>query len=113
MVRVGRTNPTFRDRLRRTREDWGTFRRGLRAGHKPAFDALFDDAEAHADAAGLQNPREPMHAVLVAMLLAQKRQLCDLRERVEALEAQAATTNGTGAGDTEVDDSTHGGTDAV
>ena len=98
---MGRTNPTFRDRLRRTREDWGTFRRGLRAGHKPAFDALFDDAEAHADAAGLQNPREPMHAVLVAMLLAQKRQVRELTDRVEALEARVdgdGATDGGGEG---------------
>jgi hypothetical protein len=108
VVRVGRTNPTFRDRLRRTREDWGTFRRGLRAGHKPAFDALFDDAEAHADAAGLQNPREPMHAVLVAMLLAQKRQLRDLHDRVEELEAQV--DDGSRAGSSNRAD---GDTDAV
>lgn len=80
---MGRTNPTFRDRLRRCRQDWQPFRRGLRAGHKPAFDALFDDAEAYADAAGYQNAREPMHAVLIAMLLAQKRKLRALEERVE------------------------------
>lgn len=95
MVCVGRTNPTFRDLLRRYRDDWGTFRRGLRAEHQPAFDALFDDAESHADAAGLQNAREPMHPILVAMLLAQKRQVRTLIERVESLEAQLAD----GAGD--------------
>lgn len=84
---MGRTNPTFRDLLRRTREDWQPFRRGLRADHQPAFDALFDDAEAHADAAGYLNAREPMHPILVAMLLAQKRQLRALEERVGELEA--------------------------
>lgn len=85
---MGRTNPTFRDLLRRYREDWGTFRRGLRVEHQPAFDALFDDAESHADAAGLQNAREPMHAILVAMALAQKRQIRTLTERVETLESR-------------------------
>ena len=85
---MGRTNPTFRDLLRRYREDWKTFRRGLRAEHQPAFDALFDDAESHADAAGLQNAREPMHAILIAMVLAQKRQIRTLTDRVETLESR-------------------------
>lgn len=84
---MGRTNPTFRDLLERYRTDWQPFRRGLRAEHKPAFDELFADAEAYADAAGYLNAREPMHPILVAMLLAQKRQLRALDDRVEALEA--------------------------
>lgn len=85
---MGRTNPTFRNLLERTRTDYGAFRRGLRAAHKPAFDALFDDAEAYADAAGHLNAREPMHPILVSMLLAQKRQVRALEERVEDLEAE-------------------------
>lgn len=84
---MGRTNPTFRDLLERYRADYGDFRRGLRAAHEPAFDALFDDAEAYADAAGFQNAREPMHPILLAMLLAQKRQVLALEERVAALES--------------------------
>lgn len=83
---MGRTNPTFRDVLRRTREDWQPFRRGLRAADQPVFDALFDDAEAHADAAGYLNAREPMHPILVAMLLAQRRRLHELETRVAELE---------------------------
>ena len=83
---MGRTNPTFRDLLGQYREDWQPFRRGLRAEHKSAFDALFADAEAHADAAGHLNAREPMHPILVAMLLAQKRQLRALEDRVAELE---------------------------
>jgi hypothetical protein len=83
---MGRTNPTFRDLLRRTREDWQPFRRGLRAEHQPVFDALFDDAERHAEAAGYLNAREPMHPILVAMLLAQKREIRELEERIAELE---------------------------
>lgn len=94
---MGRTNPTFRDRLRRTREDWQAYRRALRARHKPAFDALFADAESYADAAGHQNAREPMHPILVSMLLAQKRELRDLRDRVERLEAQVDAADDGGA----------------
>jgi len=101
---VGRTNPTFRDLLRRYREDWGTFRRGLRAEHQPAFDALFDDAESHADAAGLQNAREPMHSILVAMLLVQKRQVRALNERVESLEERLADASGADVDERDRDD---------
>lgn len=85
---MGRTNPTFRDLLRSHREDWQSYRRGLRASHKPAFDALFEDAVTHADAAGLQNAREPMFPILVSMLLAQKRQIRSLEDRVADLEAR-------------------------
>ncbi len=84
---MGRTNPTFRNLLEQYRTDWQPFRRGLRTGDKPIFDALFADAESYADAAGYLNAREPMHPILVAMLLAQKRQLLALEDRVEALEA--------------------------
>ncbi|MHB9285865.1 hypothetical protein ACKVMT_02355 [Halobacteriales archaeon Cl-PHB] len=91
---VGRTNPTFRDLLRKHREDWQSYRRGLRATHKPAFDALFEDAATHADAAGLQNAREPMFPILVSMLLAQKRQIRTLEDRVEVLENQVDADDG-------------------
>lgn len=83
---MGRTNPTFRDLLRKHREDWADYRRGLRQRHQPAFDALFEDAATYADAAGHQNAREPMFPILVSMLLAQKRQLQALEDRVETLE---------------------------
>ncbi|MFB6309596.1 MAG: hypothetical protein ABEH64_00300 [Salinirussus sp.] len=83
---MGRTNPTFRDVLERTREEYRPFRRGLRATQQSTFDALFDDAATHADAAGYMNAREPMHPIFLAMLLAQKRELHALEERVEALE---------------------------
>ncbi len=84
---MGRTNPTFRDLLRQRRQDWNSYRRGLRAAHKPAFDALFEDATTYADAAGLQNAREPMFPILVSMLLAQKRQIRSLEDRVQKLES--------------------------
>ncbi|MEF8838833.1 MAG: hypothetical protein V5A18_04935 [Haloarculaceae archaeon] len=84
---MGRTNPTFRDALSSVRGDWDRYRRGLRREHKDAFDALFADAEAHADASGHLNAREPMHPVFLSMLLEQKLTIRDLEARVADLEA--------------------------
>ena len=84
---MGRTNPTFRDALESVRSDWDRYRRGLRREHKAAFDDLFEDAAAHADAAGYLNAREPMHPVLVSMLLEQKLTIQALESRVAELEA--------------------------
>jgi hypothetical protein len=85
---MGRTNPTFRDALDSVRGDWDRYRRGLRREHKDAFDDLFADAAAHADAAGYLNAREPMHPILVSMLLEQKLTIRDLEARVADLERQ-------------------------
>lgn len=80
---MGRTNPTFRDFLRSYRDSWSAFRRGLRRKHKPAFDRLFDHAEAYADAAGYANDPDPETAVLLSMLLAHEQELEALREDYE------------------------------
>lgn len=85
---MGRTNPTFRDALDSVRGDWDRYRRGLRREHTDAFDDLFADAAAHADASGYLNAREPMHPILVSMLLEQKLTIRDLEARVAELERE-------------------------
>ena len=99
---MGRTNPTFRDALQSVREDWTRYRRGLRREHTDAFDALFADAEAHADASGYLNAREPMHPVLVSMLLEQKLTIQELEGRVATLEAAAGEDGAAAAGGNDV-----------
>lgn len=84
---MGRTNPTFRDYLRRFAERWAPFRRALRADQQPAFDALLAGAEAFAAAAGHRNATDPDRAILLAMLLAHQVALDDLERRTETLEA--------------------------
>ncbi|MFC7045884.1 hypothetical protein ACFQH6_11115 [Halobacteriaceae archaeon GCM10025711] len=84
---MGRTNPTFRDFVRRQEQEWQSFRRGLRRQHVDDFDRLFEDARRFADAASYMNAADPHRALLVSMLLAQKAELRELRERVEALDA--------------------------
>ncbi|WP_197409717.1 hypothetical protein [Haloferax profundi] len=79
---MGRTNPTYRDALRRYRESWSPYRRALRADAKADFDRLFERAHEHAAAAGHANPADPHRAVVLSMLLSQERELRRLREHV-------------------------------
>lgn len=80
---MGRTNPTYRDWLRRFEERWQSFRRALRRRHQPAFDRLFEQARQHADAAGYANATDPEVALLISMLLAHERRLEELEDEHE------------------------------
>jgi hypothetical protein len=79
---MGRTNPTFRDRLQRMERRWADYRLALRRRDQSHFDRLFAQAETHADAAGHLNAGEPLHPVLVSVLL-------EHEKRLAALEADA------------------------
>lgn len=83
---MGRTLPTFRDRLRQFEQEWQPYRRGLRRRHRSDFDRLLAKARQHAGAAGHQNPRSPEQAIVLSILLAQEIELRKLRDRVDALE---------------------------
>lgn len=83
---MGRTNPTFRDFLRKYEEQWQPYRRALRRGETAHFDRLFEGAQGYADAAGYLNGEDPGRVVLFSMLMAQAAELDGLRERVRELE---------------------------
>lgn len=78
---MGRTGPTVREQFDRLEREWRPFRRSLRRRHQPAFDALFERARAHADAASQQNARDPWRAFVMTVLLAQE---AELRARRDA-----------------------------
>ena len=80
---MGRTNPTYRDLLRRYREEWQPYRRALRRSDQPHFDHLFEHAATHADAAGYLNARDPFYPVLVSIALEQERRLTKLEDRLD------------------------------
>lgn len=86
---MGRTNPTFRDLLRRTETQWKPYRRALRRTEQEHFDQLFEHARAHADAAGYLNPDEPLFPILFSMLIEQQAAIESLRARVATLESDA------------------------
>lgn len=89
---MGRTNPTYRDRLRSLEDRWSDYRHTLRRRDQDPFDTLWDHARAHADAAGFQNPPDPMDAVLISVCLEQERRIAALTEQVETLENHLEAT---------------------
>lgn len=86
---MGKTNPTFRDTVRRMREDyWVQYRRALRIQHQERFDHLWDESELHS-MAGSAYTRDAIDAVWMSMFLVQQRELDELRDRVDELEGAA------------------------
>ena len=85
---MGRTNPTYRDELRKMEDQWQRFRRGLRHQDQEHFDQLFEHGRAYADAACYQNATYDVIAFLISVCLAQQRQLADFDQRLEAIEAE-------------------------
>lgn len=84
---MGRTNPTFRDRLTDIERAWSGYRRTLRRADQERFDRLFEAARGHADAASYLNHAEPLFPILMSILLDQRRELDALAARVDTLEA--------------------------
>lgn len=78
---MGRSNPTYRDSLRRLEDRWGDYRRALRRRDQAHFDRLWEHAATYADAAGYQNRERDLDLLLVSVVLAQER-------RIDALEAE-------------------------
>ncbi|MFD1646341.1 hypothetical protein [Haloarchaeobius litoreus] len=83
---MGRTNPTYRDRLREFEERYQPFRRALRYEHQLDFDRLFERADATAHAASYRNATDPAVATLLSMLLAHEAEIRELHERLAAAE---------------------------
>ncbi|MFD1572502.1 hypothetical protein [Halorubrum laminariae] len=82
---MGRTNPTYRDRLGAIEDEWGTYRRALRRRDQETFDRLFVYARDHADAAGTLNHPNPLAPVWMAIAIEQNRRISELEARVDEL----------------------------
>lgn len=96
---MGRTNPTYREYLRRFEERYRPFRRALRYERQADFDRLFERADAHAHAAGYRNATDPEVAALLSMLLSHEAELRVLRERLAVGEDAADPTAGDAGAD--------------
>ena len=91
---MGRTNPTYRDRLQAIEQRWGAYRRTLRRRDQPRFDQLFVYARDHADAAGMLNHEDRLAPVLISIDLEQERRIDELETRIEELETRIDTLEG-------------------
>ncbi|WP_254522445.1 hypothetical protein [Natrinema caseinilyticum] len=96
---MGRTNPTYRDALRRLESEWEPMRRALRREYQDDFDRLFDRAREFADAAGYANPPRPERALVLSLLLAHEVELRRLRAELAALEGGSGCIDSTEGGD--------------
>ena len=92
---MGRTNPTYRDRLSGLEQEWGHYRRALRISDQPHFDQLFEQGRTYAHAAGYLNHPTPEIPLLLSILLAHERRLAELQDRIDDID--------------DIDDPTHDG----
>ncbi len=63
--------------------NWSDYRRALRRHDQPHFDALFEHARAHADAAGYLNHRSTAIPVLVSIMLEQEKRISELEAALD------------------------------
>lgn len=82
---MGRTNPTYRDRLNELEREFDAYRRALRASEQSHFDQLFEHGRTYAHAAGYLNHPNPEIPYLVSVLLAHERRIAELSEQVAEL----------------------------
>ena len=79
---MGRTNPTYRDRLSTIEDEWGAYRRALRREDQYILDHLFVYARDHADAAGCLNHSDPLAPIWMSIALEQDRRISELEARI-------------------------------
>jgi hypothetical protein len=83
---VGRTNPTYRDRLEALETEFSDYRRALRASEQEHFDRLFEHGRTYAHAAGYLNHPDPEVPYLFSVILAHQRRIEELSVQLEALQ---------------------------
>ena len=83
---MGRTLETFTQKVDRLRIEWGLFRRALRREDQLLLDELFDHARRHAQAGAYASPADPFPAILLSMLMEERKSRIALEEKVRALE---------------------------
>lgn len=87
---MGRTLATVSGLLERERARWQQFRRALRREDQRRLDALLEDARRHLQALAYASWATPYEAILVAVLLEERRRLEALEARLQALEQRMA-----------------------
>lgn len=89
MPTMGKTNPTYRDRLTDWEDDWQSYRRALRRERREHFDELVVMANELSMAGGCQNTHDVETPLLVSVCVRQQEELVELEERVDLLEDDA------------------------
>ena len=87
---MGRTVLPFTQELYREEESWRGFRRALRREDRELFDALFAAARYHTAACTCAGKVVPFDAILMSILIEERRSVRDLSRRLEELERRLA-----------------------
>lgn len=91
---MGRTVLSFTRELDREEASWRGFRRALRREDRDLFDELFAAARYHAAACACSGRAVPFEAILMSILLEERRAVRDLAERLDALARRMAALAG-------------------
>ena len=83
---MGRTVLPFTQELYREEESWKAFRRALRREDRELFDELFAAARYHTAACTCSGRAVPFEAILMSILVEERRAVRELLRRMEELE---------------------------
>lgn len=84
---MGRTLATFTMQVNQALDEWGKFKRALRKEDQQIMEGLFADARYHAQAGAYLAPTDPFSAMLLSMLLEERKARLALEKRFHELEA--------------------------
>ncbi len=88
---MGRTLATFTMLVNQALEEWGKFKRALRKEDQEILETLFSHARYHAQAGAYLAPTDPFSAMLLSMLIEERKAYLALEKRLHELEAQLKT----------------------
>ena len=84
---MGRTLPSITQAFLQEQESFARFRRALRRSDQLVLDELFAAAHQHLAAAAYASDALPFEIFLLSMLLEERKEVLQLRQRLDALEA--------------------------
>ena len=79
---MGRTIPSYREKLEEIIVELGVYRRALRGDDKIAFDDIMNMARQHASSCTLLPLFDPVDCLLLSILLEQEKEIKLLKEHV-------------------------------
>ena len=88
---MGRTVLPFTQELYREQESWRGFRRALRREDRELLDALFAAARYHTAACTCSGRIVPFDAILMSILIEERRSANELSRRLDELERRLAS----------------------
>jgi hypothetical protein len=91
---MGRTVLPFTQELYREEDSWKAFRRALRKEDRELFDELFAAARYHTSACTCAGRAVPFEAILMSILIEERRAARELSRRIEDVERKLTGEQG-------------------